>query len=250
MKTNITLIVVAASLLFAGFKTQAGESQWPNVTVSSLVASEYRGFATGNLLSKDPAVQSDVFVAFKDGLYIDVWNSRSLKGSWNDSSLGNEIDYGAGWKGNIATNLTLNVGISYCDEPRVFTFGGGDMVYTHASLTRDFTHLSVTAEYENFTTMPNSGFRGGNLISLGVSKYQSFYKEKIGVRASAAGAYDMGTLGSGAGFILRGSAGVDWNISKRLTFNVLSANWYAPLTPHDKRVADAVVFSGFTLHFN
>lgn len=248
MKNRTLTIILTITLLVLGCKTHAEENMWPSVTISSLVADKYRGFGTGNLLSKDPVIQSDVFILFKNGFYVDFWFSRSLKGSWNDGSLGNEIDYHIGWKGNLTTNLSLNIGISYCDQPEAFTFGAGDSTWTHAFLTKDFKHLSVTAGFENFTTMPESGFQGGNLFSLGVSKYQSICKGKIGLRASAADVYDTGTLGSGEGIILRGSTGADWNVSKRLTLNVIGCNWYIPVTPHDKRKADTVISTGFTLH--
>ncbi len=246
MKTS-TLSVITVTLLLLGAHIQAEESVWPSVTVSSLVANQYLGFGTGNSLSKDPALQTDLLFSFKNGLYVDLWNSRSLNGSWNDGNLGNEVDYGVGWKGDIAPHLNLNVGITYFDEPKALTFGAGDIIYPHIFLTRDFKWLSVIAGYENYTTMPGSGFKGGNLFSLGISKYQLFCKDRIAVHASVAGVYDMGTLGSSEGFILRGNVGSDWNMTKRLTFNVLGVNWYTPITAHDRRVTDAVVYSGLTL---
>ena len=247
MKSIITLVTFAAAILFSSFTVQAQDSQWPSVTVSSLVADKYIAFGTGSLLSKDPAVQSDVNISFKNGLYIDLWNSRSLKGSWNDDSFGNEVDYQVGWRGAVATNLSLDIGVTYFDEPKAFTFGAGDILYTHAFLTKDFKYLSATMGYENYTAMPDSGFNGGNLLSLGVSKHGSFCKDKISLHASVTGVYDTGTIGTRSGLIFRGGAGADWNISKRLTLNVLGVNWYAPLTPHDKRVAQVVFSSGFTL---
>jgi len=247
MKSTITLIILAITILFLSLTAQAQESQWPNVTISSLVANKYIAFGTGSLLSKDPVVQSDANILFKNGLYIDLWNSRSLVGSWDDGSFGNEVDYQVGWRGAVATNLSFDIGVTYFDEPKAFTFGPGDILYSHAFLTRGFKHLSVTAGYENYTAMPGSGFRGGNLLSLGVSKHQSFCKDKVGLHASVTGVYDTGTIGTHPGFILRGGAGADWNITKKLTLNVLGVNWYVPLTPHDKRVADVVFSCGFTL---
>jgi hypothetical protein len=243
MKNCTLLIVLILSIVIAR------ADEWPSVAVSSTFSDHYLGFGTGNLLSKDPAVQNDLAIGFKNGFYIDLWNSRSLKGQWDDGSLGNEIDYQVGWKGTLATNLSLNIGVTYFDEPKAFTFGAGDVLYTHAYLTKDFKHLSVIAGFENFTTMPRSGFQGGNLISLGVSKYQLVSQDKLGLRASAAAVYDTGTLGSREGFILRGSAGADWNITKHLTWNVVGVNWYVPMV-HDKRRTDAVVYSGFTLRVN
>jgi hypothetical protein len=248
MKSIIILIAFVNTILFSSFTAQAQDDQWPSITISSLVANKYLGFGTGSLLSKKPAVQSDLNIAFKNGLFIDLWNSRSLKGSWNDGSFGNEVDYQVGWRGAVATNFCLDIGVTYFDEPMAFSFGACDILYTHAFLTRDFKHLSVTMGYENYTAMPDSGFRGGNLLSLGVSRHESFCNDKFSLRASVTGVYDTGTIGTRPGFILRGGAGADWNIAKHFSLNVLGVNWYAPLTPHDKRVVDVVFSSGFTLH--
>ena len=250
MKNSTLSVIVVLTTLSLGFRAKAAENTGPSATVSTYIADKYLGFATGNVLSRDPVIQSDIFISWKNGLYIDLWNSRSLRGTWDNGSLGNEVDYIVGWKGMIATNLTLNVTVGYLDEPKAFTLGAGDILYPHAFLTRDFKYLSVTAGFENYTTMPRSGFQGGNLISLGVSKYQSLWNSKIGLRASVVGVYDDGTLGSGKGFILRGGTGVDWHITKRLTVNVIGVNWYVPLTPHDKRVANTMVYSGLTFKVN
>ncbi len=250
MKTRILSVIIIATFLFLSPKSHGETNGWPSVKVSSLITDKYLGFGTGNLLSEDPAVQTGLLISFKNGLFLDLWSSRSLKGKWDDGNLGNEIDYQVGWSGPIASNLVLLVGLTYFDEPKAFTLGAGDILYPHIFLTKNFKLLSVTAGFENYTTMPDSGFQGGNLLSLGVSKYQLLYKDKIGLRASVTAVYDTGTLGSGEGFILRGSAGADWNLSKRLTFNALGINWYAPLTPKDKRVADAVFYSGFKFKFN
>lgn len=250
MKHSTLSALVLITSLLTNLRANAGENTGPSVTVSSYISDKYLAFGTGSVLSKDPAVQSDLFISWKNGLFLDLWNSRSLRGSWNDGSLGNEIDYQIGWKGTLATNLSLAVGATYFDESRALTLGAGDILYTHAYLTKNFTHLSMTAGYENYVTLPKSGFQGGNLISLGVSKYQNFCGGRIGLRASAVGVYDTGTLGTDAGFILRGSVGVDWSVTKRLTVNAVGINWHIPITPHDKRIPNTMVYTGLTFKVN
>ena len=241
MNKTTLLVVTAALLLNVSVRAQS-------ITASSYVADKYLAFGTGSVLDRGLVAQTDLFVSFHDGAYVDLWNSRSLQGRWNDGSFGNEVDYAIGWKGAVAADTRLNIGTTYFDEPKAFTFGAGDILYTHAFLTKDFKLLSLTAGYENYVAMPRSGFRGGNLVSLGVSKHQSF--GEIGLHTSATLVYDSGTIGTRHGFIARGNTGLDWNISKRLAFNVLGANWYVPLTTHDRRTADAMVYSGLTWNIN
>ncbi|MFA6432540.1 MAG: TorF family putative porin [Candidatus Paceibacterota bacterium] len=240
MKT-IKSFVVSVSLFLA-----VGSVQAESVTVSSYVTNKYLAFGTGSVLSNDAAVQSDAFMSFNNGFYAGLWSSRSLSGSWNDGSLGNELDYAIGWKGSVANEVTMNIGSCYFDEPRALTLGVGDILKTYMSVTKDCKLGSVTLGYENYLTMPGSGFHGGNLVTLGVSRSLSVSDGKFGLRASVIGVYDFGTLGTRSGFIARGTVGVDWNASKRLTVNVLGVNWFVPLTAHDKRVTNAMFTTGIT----
>ncbi len=243
------MLVLTAILSFVDLRVRAEEGGWsPTVTLSSWVANQYVTPALGVALSRDPVVQSDLRVSFKNGIFLDLWGSRSLKGKWN-GSLGDEIDYGIGWSGSIATNLNFKVGFSYFDEPQVFTLGAGDILYTYAFLTKDLKYLSVTAGFENYNMMPGSGLSGGNLMSVGFSKYQLFCNGKLGLQASVAGVYDTGTIITSHGFFLKGRVGADWNMTKRLTFNVIGVTWHVPLTPHDIRRNELVYSSGVSYRF-
>ncbi len=220
---------------------EAGQQQPFSVTVSTVIANKYLN-SIGSVLSEAPVAQTDLFLSHKSGIYLDLWNSRSFKGKWDDGSLGNEVDYGIGWNGTIK-GLTAHVGVTYFDEPKAFTLGVGDIIYSHIRLGKDFKHLSLTLGYENYVTMPESGFQGGNLFSLTASKSITFWKDRLSVSTSLAGVYDTGTLGSDTGFFFRGNAGLNWNISKRLTMNIVSANYFV------RRTSDVMVSTGFSLIF-
>ncbi|MDO8593981.1 MAG: TorF family putative porin [bacterium] len=221
---------------------EAGQPQPVSITLSSVVANKYLFSGTGGVLSENPVIQTDLFFAHKSGVYLDLWASRSLKGKWDDGSLGNEVDYGVGWNGSIK-GFTAHVGVTYFDEPQSFKFGAGDILYSHVRVGKDFKPLTLTLGYENLVTMPDSGFQGGNLFSLTASKSVSFWNDRMNVSASLAGVYDTGTLGSDTGFFLRGTAGLNWNISKRLVANVVSVNYFI------REKSSAMVSSGFTFNF-
>ena len=240
MKT-IKSLVVSVSLFLVALSVQA-----ESVTVSSYVTDKYLGFSTGNVLSDNAAVQTEAFIGFDSGLYLDFFHSRSLSGRWNDGSLANELDYCLGWSGKIGKGLSLNVGGSYFDESKTLTLGSGDIVKSWINVSKESKLATVSLGYENFTTMPNSGFHGGNMVTLGISRSLTVCEGKIRLKASALGVYDFGTLGSRQGLIARGTVGVDWNASKRVTVNVLGVNWFVPITPHDKRVTNAMFTTGIT----
>ncbi|MSU55623.1 MAG: hypothetical protein EXS46_03765 [Candidatus Taylorbacteria bacterium] len=238
------IIVILATALLVHNRTEAEENQPQpvSVTLSSVIANKYLFSGTGMELSGDPVVQTDLFLSHKSGVYLDLWNSRSLKGKWDDGSLGNEVDYGLGWNG-VIKGLTVHVGVTYFDEPKAFTLGSGDIIYSHLRLGKDWKLLTLTLGYENLVTMPDSGFQGGNLFSLTASKSIPFWKDRMNISTSLAGVYDTGTLGSDTGFFLRGTAGVNWNITKRLTANLVSVNYFV------RHKSDAIVSSGLTWSF-
>ena len=258
MKKHIvssTLAIAAILFAAANLKATATEeppdrNQWvPAITLNSYVANQYLAFGTGVVLSTSPVIQTNLNLTFPNGVYVNLWASQSTKGNWNNASnLGDEIDYGIGWKGSISKHLTLDFGFGYFDEPRLGTFGGGDILYTHVFLTRAFKHFAVTAGFENYIAMPKSGFKGGNLISIGIGKDWSFLNDKIGAHASVAGVYDTGTPGARPGFFIRGNAGADWNVTKRFTLNVIGLNWFLPAASHGTET-DAMLWSGATIKF-
>src|SRR4051812_47181458 len=127
MKKLILSIVTAMAAFFTSQAYAQGPME-PSVIVGTSVTSKYLAPGTGSTLSKDPAVQSDVFVAFPNGAYVDLWNSRSLRGSWDDGSFGNELDYGIGWKGKVAEGVSLNTMAAYFDEPKALHLGKGDIL--------------------------------------------------------------------------------------------------------------------------
>lgn len=243
MKSTLSLIIATTTLL-----AHAEERTWPTFTVWSYIADQYLGFQTGNPLSSDPVVQSGLNVSWQNGVFLDLAVSRSLHGTWDDGSFGNEVDYAAGWKGSLTDDLSLKVGVTYFDEPHALTLGGGDIVNPWIYLTRKYTGFSLHTGFENFTPLPNSRFDGGNLFHIGASTSRKLHRDRFELRASALLVYDTGTIGSGRGFMWRGNMGLDWSVTDHLTINVVNINWYAPMM-RDKRDTDAMVMSGITYRF-
>ena len=68
------------------------------------------------------------------------------------------------------------------------------------------------------------------------------------MHASATALYDTGTFGNKAGLFLRGNAGLDRKLTRRLTLNLIAVDWYAPvgMPPADKRVARFMTYTGVT----
>lgn len=229
--------VSIATLLFS---SMLARSEVATVIAGASLADRYLGL-NGGQLSGDPVLQSYTKAEFDNGAYAKVCFSKSLKGSWNDGSLGNEVDYGIGWSGTVSGKVSLNVSATYWDEPRAGTFGKGDILYLKAVCTRSFKNFSVFTTHEQFVPMRGSGFRGGSLTGLGGSISRSF-GGTWSMHASATALYDIGTFGNKAGLLLRGNAGLDRTLTRRLTLNLIAVDWYAP----ERRAMRSMTYTGVT----
>lgn len=249
----LSVLLGCASLTSA---TENTNSNWtPSVTLRSVIASEYLMFSTGSILYDKPVIQTDLFVIFRNGFYFDLWNSAPFEGY--DHNLGTEQDLGIGWAGPLfvfgingkASDMILDIGIAYFNEPKLLTLGADDVLYSHVKLSKEFKLATISGQFENYASMPGSFYPGGNLFSIGFNKGRSFFKDRVSASTSLALAYGTDMFGLDSGFFLRGSVELDWKLTKRLTMILPQVNYYAPLTVHDNRSLDAVVFSGFSYQF-
>lgn len=257
MKTTIVSLVSALIVCFGARADETNQpSGWtPTFNVTSVYATKYLAFAAGVPLYDGPVVQSSLLVNFNNGLYGGLWSSVPTTTGWNEN-LGSEFDFIAGWSGPLSTfgfsgllsNVVVDVGLTYFDEPGVFTLGSGDIFNSHISLSRDVGPVNLRLSYENYTTTPGSGFEGGNVVTLAAAK--TFHVASFLDLSSSVGvAYDDGRFtGTDSGFLFRGSVEADWKIGRYTTLVLPQINWYVP-TMHDVREPDAVIFLGVKFSF-
>lgn len=244
MKTFLVIllgILLVSSPIFA-------DGEKPTVIVKSLAASKYLAFGSGGLLDKDPALQTLLLVLYPKGFNFSLWNSTDFQ-KWN-SSLGSEVDYGIGWSGKLGEDFSADIGLTYFDEPNVFTWGAGDIIYGQVKVSRIIVSgFTISGGYERYVTMPHSGFNIGSLYSLGASKNISLLDNELVMKNSLTLVYDKGGTGFDNGFLLRGTILFDWKISDRMTLTLPQVNYYVPLSVHDARKKDAVFFAGLAHRF-
>ncbi len=247
MKIKYAVLVTLTVLLsMCGIRAD-GTNGWPSVTFKSTYANKYLAFGSGSVLYDEPVMQSDLFIAFDSGLYLDLWNSKSFSGKWN-GNLGNEVDYGIGWAGKVR-DFNVDIGVTYFDEPKMFNLKSGDIIYTHASISRECRKYLVSWTWENYITMPNTGFQGGNLFSARIYRGFQLIQDKATLNLSTALVYDDGGFGADDGFLQKGNVGIDWKITDHLMLNAPSVNYYVPISVHDARKTDTVIFAGLTYKF-
>jgi ribose 5-phosphate isomerase B len=174
-----------------------------------------------------------------------------------DENFASEIDYGLGWSGSLSKfglkgqvgDLVVDLGITYFDEPGVFTFGPGDVWYSHVKLTKSIDKVNVFALFENYTVAPGSGFEGGNLYSVGASTFRSVPKTPLSLFCSLSCTYDDGGFGFDNGFLLKGCVEADWKVTSHISLILPRISYYVPLTVRDSRETDAVISGGISLKF-
>ena len=249
---SLSLVLGLTTTLLADATNNGWES---SASLQSVVASKYDSFVMGATLYDKPVIQTDLFVSFRNGLYLDLWNSTPLDGY--NHNYGTEQDFGVGWSGPLSTfglkgsasDVVLNVEVMYFDEPQVGTFGAGDMLYTHVKLSKAFKWVTAFAGYENTAVSPFGSVRGLDVFSVGASKGASFFKDLVSASTSLALAYNTKAFGLDNGLFIRGNVELDWKLTKRLTVILPSLNCWSPVTVCDRRSFDAVIAAGLSLKF-
>jgi len=130
------LATTLAAVLLAPGAAQAADTSL-TFNVGAVSDYRYRGISQTRL---QPALQGGIDLGLANGLYLGTWAS-TIK--WIDDAGGNadvEIDLYGGWKGEVAKNLTLDVGAL------TYQYPGNDL---HPSANT--TELYAALSYAMFT---------------------------------------------------------------------------------------------------
>jgi hypothetical protein len=255
-KLLVKVSLIGFTLNLLASDTNSVWNDWsPTVSIQTIVADKYLAFGSGSTLYNKPTLQSDIWVGFGNGLYFNLWNSTPFE-RYNDN-FGTEQDYGIGWAGalssfgikNALSDLSLDIGTTYFDEPNIFTLANGDTLYTHIKVSKPLKWCTVACEYENYSTFPCNASEVEHIGSVEASKVWSLWNNRVSISASVALAYDSGVFGSDNGLLLRSFGEIDWKITKRLSLILPQLSGYQPLTIRDKRKTDGVIASGFSYKF-
>lgn len=245
--------MIAAVLLFSlqflasAVADEAMVSSWaPKVSIDLIVASQYLSFGSGVVLYNAPVVQSGVTVAFQNGLWANVWNSKSFYSTWG-KSFGDEIDYGVGWDIKVA-GFGLSLTVTYFDEPLALIESRNDILYTQVLISREVGPVNAKAYWKTYTPMPNSMYEGGHLFGLGLSKTMKPFSF-VSVSGSADIRYDDGGFGLNSGLLAKFGFGFAWNVSRKLSVIGPSIDLYVPISVHDIRKMDEVIYGGLRYQF-
>jgi uncharacterized protein (TIGR02001 family) len=152
MLTSIRSLLAATVLgtsALAAAPAWADEETAPpsDITITGNVAlvSDYR-FRGLSQSSGDPAVQGAININHSSGLYAGVWSSStdfSVLGPVPDAVYGGqEVDFYAGWTGEVASGLTADVGLLYYAYPNGH-LGQAEFFEPYASLSTTLGPVSA-----------------------------------------------------------------------------------------------------------
>lgn len=164
-----SLILVCAAMVCSGAFAQAPTPE-PTSTLSFNVGavSDYR-FRSIAQSSFKPAVQMGADFAHNSGVYVGIWGSNV---TWIEDYVGatdgsTEVDLYAGYKREIAPNLSFDIGVIRYQYPG----NTADKVLVDANTTEIYGALTfgiVTAKYSQATTnfIANMDSKGANYLEL------------------------------------------------------------------------------------
>jgi hypothetical protein len=240
-------------------KAVVPEQKALTITIHSMFANKYV-IQSGLISYGKPVIQSDVLVSFKNGFYLDVWNSTQLKkksiskndvgSSEAEANPGYETDYNVGWSGPLVIGTNLDIGVSYCDLLKYWGIGASeDSVYNYIKLSHSVVAgFNVQIMGERYSMMKNSLYRGGNLYSAGVTRSDVWGGGSLTLDTSLESVHDTGTYGYKPGDVLRGKVGLSAKVFKSLTI-ILQVNRYEPLSVREDYTSTTATSGGLSYQF-
>ena len=247
MKKLIAVLLFTLQSLVSVVADEAVVSSWaPKVSIDSIVASKYLAFGSGAVLYDAPVVQTGITAAFQNGLWLNIWNSKSFNSTWG-KSFGDEVDYGVGWDTKVA-GFGLSLTVTYLDEPLALIESRNDILYTQILVSHEIGPVNARVYWKTYTPMPNSMCEGGHLFGFGLSKTVKPFSF-VSMNGSADIRYDDGGFGLNSGFLTKCSFGFAWNVTHKLSVTGPSIDLYIPMSVHDIRKTDKVIYGGLRYQF-
>jgi len=241
------LVSGAAAMVFI---TAAADAEGLSLEISTEALTKYVG-NSGMLYHDKPVIQTDMLLTLPKGFYVDVLSSFGLDGTGMSSDLGDEGDLGLGWRGNVK-GLDLDVGAYYLDFVDIFK-ARGDVIspYVEVSKTFDISKShSLTPYLRTEVIFPAKGTIPGNGVWLfGGVRHKWQVSQAFAASQRLGLVYDDGAYDAESGLLGQYRLKLSWDLTKSITFDVLSLKVSFPLTTFHDRETQAVVGAGFTLRF-
>jgi hypothetical protein len=236
MKTlRCLFIVIAAAYATALY----GEEKAITVDFTPRILSKYVD-ADGAVFYDGAVAQADLTVSVSNGLYLNVWQSRGLRGH-RDGQVLNETDYHIGWAGEVG-GLTIDVSGGYYDLAPIMKDARNAIrsfaVELRPSGERPFTPF---VSVESYHMRSDADFEGGTRTRLGVEF--SLTVSKVSIEQVLEVCYEDGAFGYGKAAVGIYNADVTWSVGK-MKLILTSLALYHPFVKHNGQKNELVVGLG------
>lgn len=198
-----------------------------NGSFSSQLRPKYVG-GDGAVFYNNPVVQSNLFVGFSNGVYVDVWGSKSLTSGQN---YGNEVDSAIGYAKN-----GLDIGLAHWNLMPVSTLSSEDMLSPYVEFSKEWKYyLTPFAKVEGLISLDGSGSKvrlhGGVSHVWQMTKDFSLSQKLSMVHAT----------GSNAVWTARHEISLVWSVTKSFSMDISSSS-FVPLNNagHETQIVPAV----------
>lgn len=198
---RIARIFAVALILAVGLTVNA--SAQTNYTLTTKVFDKYLG-ANGSVFYDAPVIQPDLFVAFQNGVYADLWASRGDAGQWGED-FDSEINVSGGW-----ANEFFDGGILYiATEP-----SASDVLEFYLGITtRELGGWAkVYLKAEHYLAMTGNNPARGTITRFGLQGSQE--RGRLGFDWKVGGFYDTGAFGFSEGTLAECGVATFYNFEK------------------------------------
>jgi len=227
---GMLFVMLSAMVLIANAKASAA--------ISSIVIEKYIG-ASGAVCYDKPVIQTNVWVGWKSGFYVDLWNSSPFKGFNEVYNYGTEADYCIGFSHSLFKSKTIvDVYLSFCDEPSLGKVNGEDLFYNYLKLSRSTKNMMFWLQYDNVAFTAASSYNGANRFCIGASATKKL--SKLGVTA-----WVSPVLDTGHGVFLKGEVKAEWSLTKKFSIVLPGVKWFVPVQLNDGRIFEKAFYTGF-----
>lgn len=177
------------------------DSSLVSFTLTTTLFNQYLG-ANGDIFYDGPVIQPDLFIAFPNGLYADVWVSRADGNLGED--FGDELDLTVGW-----SNERLDVSAAR------FWVLGGDVaqlkaVFAPWLLDYGANSFILDTKIEYYWPTASGGPAEGTMLRIGLS-YSRQLSERWSLSQRGGVFWDSGAFGYERGYLAEWRGGVSFS---------------------------------------
>ena len=242
---TICLAALVAAPLMA---LAAAQAQMPSFSLSVDVASSFVAGSNGRVLHERPVAQTNLRATWGNGLYVNLWGSKSLSGLPSRYNFGNEIDYSIGYNGEFrGFHFTMEANYFDVSAPNLFQ-SQGDVIKFIGEIRHPFKlgDHKLTPFVGVEPTFPvGVSARGGTYWYAGAAHDWDF-NPWLSLSHSLRVIYDGGAYDAQRGFIARYDAALTFRFSDSVSVSVPKIRFIKTITPFSDGRRDVVVFGAGT----